>query len=53
MIVDTELVSSQTGLLAILLPNQLTIGGSTENTTQPDVTISYRGCIRDVIINDQ
>jgi len=53
MMVDTESISTDTGLPAILLPGQFTVGGSTENNLQSDMTIRYRGCIRNLIINNQ
>jgi len=53
MMVDTELMSSDAGLPAILLPAQFTVGGSTENSFQSDMTIRYRGCIQNLTINSQ
>lgn len=48
--VDSVLEASQEDPPTIVLPEQLTVGGS---KSLSNVAIAYRGCFRDLIINDQ
>lgn len=51
--VDSVIEANQEGLPTIALPDHLTVGGLPANNFPSNTAISYRGCIRDLIINDQ
>jgi len=50
---DSVIEASQESLPIIALPDHLTVGGSPANDFHSNIAISYRGCLRDLIINNQ
>ena len=53
MMVDSVMAATQERLPTITLPDRLTIGGSSTNNFLSNIAIRYRGCFRDLVINNQ
>ena len=51
--VDSVVEASQERLPKIALPEQLTVGGSSTKIALSNIDINYRGCFRDLVINDR